>query len=183
MRYFFNNALYRAFSISTRCYGKFKSVRGLVSMPFIGLLPFLPWRKMAVVRLTIACQCPLSGFFHFYMKNDLLGRLEEVMCQCPLSGFFHFYLKRSSLELLLLVRVNALYQASSISTLPSGNALKWSICRLDFAGNCLTTSKSAYFLLFLCLFTLCSYFVTVQHKKIIDNTMSLFIVLSIIFLW
>ena len=79
--------------------------------------------------------------------------------------------------------VNALYRAFSISTLPSGNALKWSICRLDFAGNCLTTSKSAYFLLFLCLFTLCSYFVTVQHKKIIDNTMSLFIVLSIIFLW
>ena len=55
-------------------------------------------------------------------------------------------------------RVNALYRAFSISTLPSGNALKWSICRLDFAGNCLTISKSAYFLLFLCLFTLCSYF-------------------------
>ena len=93
-------------------------------MPFIGLSPFLLDATENSSLLEDLCQCPLSGFFHFYMKNDLLGRLEEVMCQCPLSGFFHFYLKRSSLELLLLVRVNALYQASSISTLPSGNALK-----------------------------------------------------------
>ena len=105
------------------------------------------------------------------------------VCQCPLSGFLHFYILMPHFRISTLTCVNALYRAFSISTLPSGNALKWSICRLDFAGNCLTTSKSAYFLLFLCLFTLCSYFVTVQHKKIIDNTMSLFIVLLILFLW
>ena len=128
------------------------------SMPFIGLSPFL--------------------------QGDTIPEHSYIwMCQCSLSGFLHFYLEKAKKKIEQLVCVNALYRAFSISTLPSGNALKWSICRLDFAGNCLTTSKSAYFLLFLCLFTLCSYFVTVQHKKIIDNTMSLFIVLSIIFLW
>mgnify|MGYP007043306221 CR=1 FL=1 len=101
----------------------------------------------------------------------------------PFNRFSPFLPKKVGIKQNGYYCVNALYRAFSISTLPSGNALKWSICRLDFAGNCLTTSKSAYFLLFLCLFTLCSYFVTVQHKKIIDNTMSLFIVLSIIFLW
>ena len=98
----------------------------------------------------------------------------------PFNRFSPFLPKKVGIKQNGYYCVNALYRAFSISTLPSGNALKWSICRLDFAGNCLTTSKSAYFLLFLCLFTLCSYFVTVQHKKIIDNTMSLFIVLSII---
>ena len=128
------------------------------------------------------CQCPLTGFFHFYLKylldknydfacvNALYrafsistkGILEKnfsvTVCQCPLSGFLHFYGKILTIQNTTLNSVNALYRAFSISTLPSGNALKWSICRLDFADNCLTISKSAYFLLFLCLFTLCSYF-------------------------
>ena len=59
------NALYRAFSISTH--------RG--SLAFCRAL----------------CQCPLSGFLHFY--NVLLQDnfyLPES-CQCPLSGFLHFY--------------------------------------------------------------------------------------------
>ena len=83
----------------------------------------------------------------------------------PFNRFSPFLPKKVGIKQNGYYCVNALYRAFSISTLPSGNALKWSICRLDFAGNCLTTSKSAYFLLFLCLFTLCSYFVTVQPKK------------------
>ena len=128
-------------------------------MPFIGLSPFLRnlWNQSCVCRQSVSM--PFIGLLPF------------------------LHISREQYQHYNIAGVNALYRASSISTLPSGNALKWSICRLDFAGNCLTTSKSAYFLLFLCLFTLCSYFVTVQHKKIIDNTMSLFIVLSIIFLW
>ena len=152
------NALYRAFSISTRRHHPRAFVYLDVSMLSIGLSPFL----------------------HCYIDDKPYYVME---CQCSLSGFLHFYLEKAKKKIEQLVCVNALYRAFSISTLPSGNALKWSICRLDFAGNCLTTSKSAYFLLFLCLFTLCSYFVTVQHKKIIENTMSLFIVLLIIFLW
>ena len=153
----------------------------IVSMPFNGLLPFIQ-NLLKEWTIFLKSQCPLSGFFHFYYYkyNPMTQR---VMSQCPLSGFFHFYTKYHGWKHQKSDWVNALYRASSISTLPSGNALKWSICGLDFASNCLTISKSAYFLLFLCLFTLCSYFVTVQHKKIIDNTTSLFIVLLIIFLW
>ena len=129
----------------------------------------------------VMCQCPLSGFLHFYGREEVFYRGCWIVSMpfIGLSPFLLFIVHHTSP---ITNRVNALYRAFSISTLPSGNALKWSICRLDFAGNCLTTSKSAYFLLFLCLFTLCSYFVTVQHKKIIENTMSLFIVLLIIFL-
>ena len=177
-------------------------------MPFIGLSPFLHLAKAAASLMMDACQCPLSGFLHFYMagvtvelkkrhtvsmpfiglspflppvtkqEKQLLLQcvnalyrafsistgiimkrlINKLLCQCPLSGFLHFYLHRIGGIYYEKYCVNALYRAFSISTLPSGNALKWSICRLDFAGNCLTTSKSAYFLLFLCLFTLCSYF-------------------------
>ena len=151
------------------------------------------------------CQCPLTGFFHLYKicwrneqsswRVNALYRASSISTITNttqwLKGWWVNALYRaSSISTRMqnkrrktIIWVNALYRASSISTLPSGNALKWSICGLDFASNCLTISKSAYFLLFLCLFTLCSYFVTVQHKKIIDNTTSLFIVLLIIFLW
>ena len=103
-------------------------------IPFNRLSPFLQGMKASKIKIQDACQCPLSGFLHFYETGLSRSHLMNLIC------------------------VNALYRAFSISTLPSGNALKWSICRLDFAGNCLTISKSAYFLLFLCLFTLCSYF-------------------------
>ena len=105
------------------------------------------------------CQCPLSSFLHFYIMvmNQWLLRLKVSM---PFIGLSPFLPYKNSNNQYCLECVNALYRAFSISTLPSGNALKWSICRLDFAGNCLTISKSAYFLLFLCLFTLCSYFLS-----------------------
>ena len=111
-----------------------------VSMPFIGLSPFLLWQSndrkvwrrcvnalyrafsistywvlFLYPKLRRKCQCPLSGFLHFYwetndrkvwrrlrvnalyrafsISTDNLGR-EEVQiktCQCPLSGFLHFY--------------------------------------------------------------------------------------------
>ena len=60
------------------------------------------------------CQCPASGFFHFYeimVAQSLLCGIcvnalhrasfistgqtvagsHKIMCQCPISGFFHFY--------------------------------------------------------------------------------------------
>ena len=113
MRYFFNNALYRAFSISTRCYGKFKSVRGLVSMPFIGLLPFLHLAKAAASLMMDACQCPLSGFLHFYVVRTSVAGQRYGLCQCPLSGFLHL---NDIMDREAVYCVNALYRAFSIST-------------------------------------------------------------------
>ena len=85
-----------------------------VSMPYIGLPPFLlSTQKMAGGILS--CQCPISGFPHFYCffswsKNSWICvsmpyiglppflrwiqvENDEVinLCQCPISGFPHFY--------------------------------------------------------------------------------------------
>ena len=150
-------------------------------MPFIGLSPFLPNtdnakedllnRVNALYRAFSISTDPetdsrngkecVNALYRAFSISTMkcVNILEKEECVNALYRAF-------SISTLLLTRhhirwhscVNALYRAFSISTLPSGNALKWSICRLDFAGNCLTTSKSAYFLLFLCLFTLCSYF-------------------------
>ena len=151
-------------------------------MPFIGLSPFLQ-RKDILKKMLITSVNALYRAFSISTHYFSVWNNGHKSVSMPFIGLSPFLQTMKIIGKVKKDRVNALYRAFSISTLPSGNALKWSICRLDFAGNCLTTSKSAYFLLFLCLFTLCSYFVTVQHKKIIDNTMSLFIVLLILFLW
>ena len=60
-------------------------------MPFIGLLPFLPVIAIAVITIAVMCQCPLSGFLHFYVCEYLQVQPSEIS-------------------------VNALYRAFSIST-------------------------------------------------------------------
>ena len=60
------NALSRASSISTK--------------PFTVCTQLREW----------VCQCPKSGFFHFY-KLRQIEKEDKTMCQCPKSGFFHFY--------------------------------------------------------------------------------------------
>ena len=90
MRYFFNNALYRAFSISTKI-------------------------RQLKVKFHDVCQCPLSGFLHFYLAKA--GKYLDILvkCQCPLSGFLHFYGIAEGDEFKIIC-VNALYRAFSIST-------------------------------------------------------------------
>ena len=110
------NALYRAFSISTHINNSLTFDEMLVSMPFIGLSPFLLCAFLKVQPGDIMCQCPLSGFLHFYSdsKEDL--ELAE-QCQCPLSGFLHFYGDELMTFKVKTESVNALYRAFSISTL------------------------------------------------------------------
>ena len=62
------NALYRASSISTVLMDVSNSKQYIVSMPFIGLLPFLLLARHGIDKTRLACQCPLSGFFHFYIN-------------------------------------------------------------------------------------------------------------------
>ena len=108
-------------------------------MPYLGLLPFL---QMKVITLNVmkhcvnalsraspistihadfhwggilVCQCPISGFSHFYdyisselqrsqncvnalsraspisTNENTFGKLLNFLCQCPISGFSHFY--------------------------------------------------------------------------------------------
>ena len=117
LRYFFNNVLYRAFSISTARNWIHLSKLLMVSMPFIGLSPFLRsfW-------FTISCSCSIcvnALYRAFSISTEYLQvQPSEIMsvnalyrafsistnesedyvwhyivCQCPLSGFLHFYKK------------------------------------------------------------------------------------------
>ena len=115
------NALYRAFSISTHINNSLTFDEMLVSMPFIGLSPFLLCAFLKVQPGDIMCQCPLSGFLHFYgdelmtfkVKTESVNALYRAfsistlvrlwmqvhlfLCQCPLSGFLHFYAGKISM--------------------------------------------------------------------------------------
>ena len=62
----------------------------IVSMPYIGLIPFLPRRR--------------------------IDERDEELCQCPISGLSHFYQKGEKNDHIYKYRVNALYRAYPIST-------------------------------------------------------------------
>ena len=87
----------------------------MVSMPYDGLFSFLRcryersgnvirgvnalWRAFFisttregdVVKYSSAgCQCPMTGFFHFYTAYTT-PPCRSRACQCPMTGFFHFY--------------------------------------------------------------------------------------------
>ncbi len=83
------NALHRASPISTDIQKHVRIPGRNVSMPYIGLLPFLQKlrKKLAIL---IWCQCPTSGFSHFY-TIVLMALYCVIWCQCPTSGFSHFY--------------------------------------------------------------------------------------------
>ena len=86
------NALYRASSISTgnRNSGDYNS--GNVSMPFIGLSPFLHVYLVQNVITKENVSMPFIGLSPFlHMSNTILKNM-LCQCQCPLSGFLHFYI-------------------------------------------------------------------------------------------
>ena len=41
-----------------------------VSMPYVGLSPFLRTVKSAENAIAELCQCPMSGFLHFYKERN-----------------------------------------------------------------------------------------------------------------
>jgi len=85
------NALHRAYSISTKENFCFGIKTDWVSMPFIGLTPFLQPNMTSCNPNTTMCQCPSSGLLHFYYTyNKKYNDLYEL-CQCPSSGLLHFY--------------------------------------------------------------------------------------------
>ena len=59
-------------------------------MPFNGLTLFLQEVGQTALVFKMKCQCPLTGFIHFYCENHILMAKED-MYQCPLTGFIHFY--------------------------------------------------------------------------------------------
>ncbi len=61
-----------------------------MSMPYIGLYSFLPSEVTNSNTNTDGCQCPTSGFTHFY-EFRVDRAWTAAVCQCPTSGFTHFY--------------------------------------------------------------------------------------------
>ncbi len=115
-------------------------------MPFLGLYPFLPLSE-AYVDLYKMCQCPFSGFIHFYvtLMNNSVQILYVSMPFLGLYPFLHHcrtmvaakwfvsmpflglypFLQLATLitSSIVLHCVNALSRALSISTLTSANPL------------------------------------------------------------
>ena len=85
------NALYRASSISTMTKDGCSEAYDSVSMPFIGLLPFLheEWFTWEIGRGDVSM--PFIRLLPFLLETELPGAFIVGSCQCPLSGFFHFY--------------------------------------------------------------------------------------------
>ena len=83
------NALLRAFSISTESMKDGMSTEINVSMPYFGLSPFLRILKKTTNGYTVACQCPTSGFLHFYatVKVNLISEEPVSMPYFGLSPF------------------------------------------------------------------------------------------------
>ena len=87
----------------------------------IGLSPFLHLAKAAASLMMDACQCPLSGFLHFYMAGVTAELKKRHTVSMPFIGLSPFLLPVTKQEKQLLLQcVNALYRAFSISTLISG---------------------------------------------------------------
>ena len=98
------NALWRAYLISTARKERGISHEHAVSMPYIGLLPFLP--SICVVRsASEECVNALHRASPISTKPAVVYIFLDIFwCQCPTSGFSHFYrIKTRQLRLLKTV--------------------------------------------------------------------------------
>ena len=137
-------------------------------MPYVGLSPFLRKTSGPDPHITAVCQCPMSGYPHFY-GYERVAPAEKRMCQCPMSGYPHFYGSLSRWRdcrinvsmpyvglspFLLWVReksgrlkkcVNALCRAIPISTVTSRNPHKQGAQFRNNSCNCQTIHFYPYF--------------------------------------
>lgn len=68
------NALRRADFISTKTGEGELLLKSGVSMPYVGLPSFLQKVLRKYGKMGSVCQCPMSGFFHFYFPNKITIR-------------------------------------------------------------------------------------------------------------
>ena len=86
-------------------------------MPFIGLSPFLHGGGYSRAEETPYCVNALYRAFSISTAGNEAGEtIIAAMCQCPLSGFLHFYANQWVEDSTHACCVNALYRAFSIST-------------------------------------------------------------------
>ncbi len=88
------NALSRDHPISTRHQGAICSSFLFVSMPYLGLIPFLPERSGKSLSLDLTVSMPYLGLIPFLHDKCMERYYESVQFQCPISGSSHFYKER-----------------------------------------------------------------------------------------
>ena len=110
------NALWRAFFISTQRAVVEKNARK-VSMPYDGLFSFLLLERGHPVPLHgKGCQCPMTGFFHFYEAHYGFKHIIVDEVSMPYDGLFSFLPSGRRLTTVSSGGVNALWRAFFIST-------------------------------------------------------------------
>ena len=91
-----------------------------VSMPLVGLIPFLLMARRRPHNGTRVCQCPWSGLSHFY-KRFYLTLVFVLAVSMPLVGLIPFLLDEPVEFAKLYKGVNALGRAYPISTMNNMN--------------------------------------------------------------
>ena len=71
--------------------GNSSQLTSMVSMPFIGLSPFLPTWALYSVLHNRRCVNALYRAFSISTRTMTPKEENNMVCQCPLSGFLHFY--------------------------------------------------------------------------------------------
>ena len=157
-------------------------------MPSNGLHPFLP-HVARVALVTVLCQCPQTGYIHFYLWNYRWYGVQHAVSM-PSNGlhpFLHImYKKRKYFEYC----VNALKRATSISTkeeqvfygeladvsmpsnglhpflrYPSATPVKSRLCRGILVNNSQNILISSIFALFFWLFNSALWYYDIMEKS------------------
>ena len=133
------NALHRAYSISTHRRTTSFLAQKVVSMPFIGLTPFLPTHTMSIFT-TEQCVNALHRAYSISTNYELTN---ESAKGC----------------------VNALHRAYSISTVPSGIPLFMRLPRPVFASNSQNILKIHVFRPFFCLICTYTLYMSIRNQN------------------
>ena len=107
---------------------------GVVSMPYIGLPPFLHFEKFFENWELKDCVNALYRASPISTAHMKISQQQAEMCQCPISGFPHFYPFDPIDCFFREGCVNALYRASPISTLSLQKPFKINGFRGRFQG-------------------------------------------------
>ena len=102
------NALWRAFFIST-IPTQSNLMTDQVSMPYDGLFSFLRGPAIPCNDARAGVNALWRAFFISTLRKDFSYREISVKCQCPMTGFFHFYVVRPSFSSLHIRRVSMPY--------------------------------------------------------------------------
>ena len=100
--------------------------RDICSMLLIGLFSFLRQTMETELMMGHGDNARNRAFL-FSTKMNHYREFVRDMCQCPQSGFPHFYCSKHYLVRILPVGVNALNRAFLISTQTAAEAKQWTL--------------------------------------------------------